>query len=150
MSLGARLCICILATVCSTALSCKAREPKIPAITGVVKVDGQPLAQADVQFYLVQGEVAKVIFGGRTDDRGRYRALNPQAGSYRVVVRKYVHKDGTPLSPDEDPSQFEFQPQLQANVKLAVPAEYADPYKTPLKAEVSGEDQTLDFDLKSK
>jgi hypothetical protein len=101
------------------------RPATLPA-GGVVTLDGQPLADADVTFTPASGRPATA----RTDATGGFRlgtfgpADGVLPGACTVTVRKEVPKDGR-----QDGPYVEY-----VNV---VPAAYADPRQSPLKADVT-------------
>jgi len=104
-----------------------------PAVEGVVTLDGQPLANANVQL-IPQGETTGQTGFGKTDSAGKFiirsadgKQAGAPSGDYKVVISKHVKPDGTDYSPkpDEDP--------MLASFKELLPAAYSDPEKTKLK-----------------
>lgn len=129
----ARLLIAALALV--TIAGCGKRALG-PAVEGTVTLDGQPLANANVQL-IPQGETMGQTGFGKTDAAGKFTirsADGNQAGAppgdYKVVISKHVKPDGTDFvpKPDEDP--------MLATFKELLPAAYSNPEKTKLKATV--------------
>jgi hypothetical protein len=121
-SLLASALLLLLATACGCGPS---RPATLPA-GGIVTLGGQPLADADVTFTPASGRPATA----RTDASGAYRlgTFGPADGALpgpcTVTVRKEVPKDGR-----QDGPYVEY-----VNV---VPATYADPRQSPLKADVT-------------
>jgi len=119
-----------------------------PAVEGIVTLDGQPLANANVQL-IPQGDTMGQTGFGKTDSAGKFTirsADGQQAGAspgdYKVVISKHVKPDGTDHvpKPDEDP--------MLASFKELLPPTYSDPEKTKLKAKVPTEaGNSLSFKL---
>ena len=135
--------ICLAACGCSRS----AGPPQVQAvpITGTVKLDGKPVAGADVTFVSQNPPAA---FAGRTNDAGVYelqgikgRNTNLQA-KYRVTVSRLVKPDATPLGPDEAP--------MNVGAAEQMPEKYARSDLTTLSANVGATGGTFDFDLRSK
>src|SRR5947209_18127741 len=65
-------------------------------IEGEVKLDGKPLADADVR---IEGDATSKLagFSGKTDENGKFviraKSTIPE-GKYRVMISKYVDKKG--------------------------------------------------------
>lgn len=130
-----------LALFCS---GCSGENTAESSVTGTVTMDGQPLSNAMVIFHptIQDGEISS----GTTDDQGRYTAMNrlgpgAAAGSYKVTVSKLVPKEGVELA--EGMTAAMLDPE---QVQEVVPAEYVDPAKTQLTAEIKpGENHGVDF-----
>jgi len=117
-------------------------------VEGEVKLDGKPLAGADIVF---EGDATSKLggFTGKTDENGKFliRPQSPiQEGKYRVLISKYVDKKGKPL----DPEEFD---QLKAAGKLKnlVPGKYNHPTESQLIADLKpGQNVLQPFNLKSQ
>src|SRR5262249_12635613 len=119
----------------------------------------KPLADAQVHFVTVPSgpEPGKKLFGARTDGSGRYR-VPAIPGRYKVVVSKWVRKDGYAIDPkrvdaaQNDAAQFEVQPRPDPSSPLRqdVPIEYTRPNQTPFTRDVTATVQTIDLELKTK
>ncbi|MCA9015868.1 MAG: hypothetical protein KDA77_11095 [Planctomycetaceae bacterium] len=109
-------------------------QPELGTVTGVVTMDGQPLANVVVSFEPAQGRPSI----GKTDDSGKYELgyLNASKGA---VIGSHTVSISTP---QEAPT-----PAGQA-YKDPIPAKYNS--KTTLKGEVKAGDNTINFDLTSK
>lgn len=127
--------------------------PKVVAVSGIVKLDGQPLKGASILFVPI--EAAKGIgAAGTSDGEGKYslafgnnRGVLP--GGYTVVVEKWVNKDGSDIAtgPDIDIEQMK----MGGLVKSLLPPAYSDPRGTPLKALIEDKErQTVDLEVQSK
>jgi hypothetical protein len=122
-----------------------------PAVEGVVTLNGQPLANASVQFVPQGASMGQAGFG-KTDAAGKFaigsadgKQHGSPPGEYLVVISKHVKPDGTDYipKPEEDP--------MLANFKELLPATYSDHTQSQLRTEVpAGGTKTLEFKLKSK
>jgi hypothetical protein len=111
------------------------RGPKLQPVTGIVFLDGKPLAEASVKFEPTsKGQESGV---GGTDADGRFRLRTRKLtgipfGSYRVGISKVVwlpgKNEGTWRSPQK----------------------YGDPAASGLTAEVTPEKHDFEFKLSSK
>jgi hypothetical protein len=102
----------------------------VAPVSGTVKLDGKPLAYADVTFQLVEGGRPAVA---RTDENGHYELMFKRAQPGAIVgthtVRIYVSPEVVP-NPPKIPPQYDTQSELQREVK-------------------AGEDNVFDFDIDS-
>lgn len=112
--------------------------PELAAVTGTIKLDGQPLTAANIRFIPEKGSPS---FGG-TSENGRYKLLFNQhragamLGKHRVEIEPRepkIDEHGKPL------------PGVQV-VKL--PRKYTKP--GALTAEIKPGGNTVNFDLVSK
>jgi hypothetical protein len=130
--------------------------PPVFPVTGVVKVNGQPVAGADIVFNLKDGSGSSF---GRTDASGNYQLTTRRSndgappGDYLVVISK---ADGAPPpdsadipqdSPNYNPFVGKAAP-VKPKAKSGIPAKYADAKTSGLTARVLEEKNTIDFDLK--
>jgi hypothetical protein len=138
-----------------TAVGCSGNKGKI---TGSVTLDGQPVADAQVEFLLQSNKNAPVA-NVRTDQQGNFAVLpRPKGGGpglppgqYVVLIRKMVDKSGN-VPPDSDNPAEDYR-QLEAAGKLVnkLPAKYNDPPFPVLTVEVKSDTKELKpFELKSK
>ena len=156
-------CILGLASGCS-----RGRQyPPTHSVSGVVTVEGQPVADAIVSFLPDDGQNPA---NGSTDASGRYeltsftRGDGAMEGSFRVTIVKY-EKEGEdkPAVSVEKPAVEEAESgetgnegyvpagmvvsQYDTGPKNLLPKQYADQQKTPLAAAVRAGDNSIDFDL---
>jgi hypothetical protein len=137
----------------------KSGAPKGPKlnlvpVAGNVTLDGKPLADAQVSFYL-QGTSPEGFYGSAaaTDAQGHYELQTmgqkgTVIGSYKVIVSKQVSATGAPLKPEEGMDMEQLR--AAGNVKETVPAKYTDPTVTELSATVEkSKAEGYNFDLKS-
>lgn len=126
----------------------KGREIKLVPVSGVVKMDGEPLASVGISF-MPDGGGTGVSFGA-TDASGKYVLKvadgreGCEVGKFKVVISKFAKADGSPLPKDLDPADSAAQGMEH------LPPNYSDPNSTELRAEVPEGGKTFDFDLKSK
>jgi len=105
------------------------------AVTGMVTLNGQPAADADVMFNPTgPGRMAS----GHTDAQGRFQLDGGVVpGDYAVTLVEYYPPDKPPAMPKfgQLPSRF--------------PTQYGDPAKSPLNAKVErGAKNDFVFDVK--
>jgi 5-hydroxyisourate hydrolase-like protein (transthyretin family) len=108
-------------------------------LTGTVTFQGQPAAGATVRFYRTDADRPnrpRIVADGLTDEKGKYQLTTSKpfdgipAGEYRVVVLqtgRYVAG--------------------QAKEGNKLPAKYADPRMTPLRATVKAGENVIDLNL---
>ncbi len=157
-------CAALFLTLAVTGCSSSSSGPPIPTfsgegipISGVVKLDGEPLADANITFIRESTGKEGVMSGsGKTDMSGKYAVRTGgqpgvPPGRYRVVVSKLATKDGSPFVPNPEQGLDLEQARLNGMVREAVPAKFSDVGRSTLSVEVtSGQDPKQDFDLKTK
>lgn len=117
----------------------KAEGPELAPVSGTVKLDGKPLAEASVVF--------SRLYRGTTDANGHYELTSGDkkgapVGEHQVVCEKWVMADGSLYKGEESP--------MTAGAKQLLPPRYSDDAATELKANVPAGGGTFDFDLQSK
>ncbi len=141
--------------------------PPTHSVTGVVTVEGQPVADAIVSFLPDDGQNPA---NGSTDASGRYeltsftRGDGAMEGSFRVTIVKY-EKEGEdksavsvekPVAEEAESGETGNESYVPAGMvaskydagpKNLLPKQYADQQKTPLTAAVRPEENSIDFDL---
>jgi hypothetical protein len=121
-------------------------------ITGSVKLDGKPVADADVS--LIPKDNPKL--GGRTGRTkadGSFEILPSsrsvpelQPGKYVALVKRYVKKDGS-VPQGEDAAMY----QASGEMRNSLPSNYAEPDKSPLQVELKNGPNSLEpFELKGR
>lgn len=121
-------------------------------ITGTVTLNGQPLADARLEFH-PKNNLSVAVADAKTDAQGNYEIPPRPRGSeglppgqYVVLVRKLVDKSGAIPSP-EDYGQLE----AAGKLKNAVPAQYSDVGFPKITIDVSADTKTLPpIELKGK
>ncbi len=139
--------IVALVVLCVCGCGRSSGPPKVQTIpvTGTVKLDGQPLGNADVVFIPSEGIGG---FSARTKDDGTYQLEGLTGGKAvckgRCTVRisRMLKPDGTAPNPDEPPAI--------AGAVESLPEKYSSPNATELSADVPDGGGTFNFDLKSK
>lgn len=124
-----------------------ANRPQVAPAEGVVKYNGQPLAEATVVLAPAgQGHAAS----GVTDSQGRFSlaAFHPKPGAvpgnYRVTIVKQ-EPDAAAGSPGID----EYGNALPPPMRSVIPVKYCDPSQSELVVEVPSVGTTdLEFDLR--
>jgi hypothetical protein len=127
----------------------------VASVDGTVKLEGKPLADAEVQFIpdVTQGEKGPPA-SAYTDAEGRYRIF--ATGETGVVVWKNRVRinDATVMMPGGGADAESGVPGTAGAPKARrnrVPAPYSDAARSPLGVvEILPGTQTRDFDLKSK
>lgn len=109
-------------------------------ISGVVSLDGQPVPNASLEFFPVQGK-GRVSFT-TTDAAGRYRVeVFPTTLKVIVTATKVDGKVQDPYGPEG---------QMMDRLVNALPERYSYQEKTPLTADpVEGQTTVVDFALTS-
>lgn len=123
------------------------------SVTGMVQLDGEPVAGAQVVF-IPQDDIRLASNVALTGQDGKFE-LKPnskvklilQPGKYKVVVTKFVKEDGSSLDPGEAQMLL-----ASGKAKNLVPEIYAKADMTPLRdVEITSGDNALPaFELKTK
>jgi hypothetical protein len=130
--------------------------PPVFPVTGVVKLNGQPVAGADIVFNLKDGSGSSF---GRTDASGNYQLTTRKSndgappGDYLVAISK---ADAAPAAdeatiPQDSPNYNPFVGKgvaTKPKPKSGIPSQYSDAKTSGLTARVLEEKNTIDFDLK--
>jgi hypothetical protein len=127
-------------------------------VAGCVTLDGEPLANAEVAFH-ADGNGAEGRWPAVTAPDGSLQMRLPPsnggripAGHYRIVVAKFVPKNGPtpksadPLDPANDPQQLK----AAGLLVNSLPGHYQDLAKTPLEVEVKTGTNNVSLTLSSK
>jgi hypothetical protein len=116
------------------------------AVTGTVKLNGEPLPGAVVTFYPEGG--TKGLGGhGTTGPDGKYTLTSARGGqgvlpgAYRVVVSRFLNPDGSAPDPKV--------PRMEGKARETLPGRYSDRDATELRATVSKDAPAHDFALKA-
>lgn len=158
-----RVCVIqrsILGVVLFAAVAGCNRGPQRPMsgevpVTGVVTLDGKPLAKAEVTFTCSS---PSGIFSGATDENGKYQLFSNYGASTQiqghcsVKISKLELPPGVepppPTAPGAEPPP-PMSPMLMG-AKEVLPAKYSDGVKTTLTADVPAGGGTINFDLTSQ
>lgn len=128
---------------------------KLVPVSGVVKLNGTPLADADVQFHFDGVEKPDKYFGstGKTDPNGKYELItNDQKGCvegrFKVVISKWADSQGNPVVIDPESGMDLEQLKQQGEAVELLPPTYSSPEQTTLTADVTaGKADGYDFEL---
>jgi hypothetical protein len=122
-------------------------------VTGSVKMNGEPLAEAKISF-LPKGSQGQANVA-TTDASGRFEVkpnpttrLTLKPGTYVVLIGKFVDgRTGKALTPEDDVGQL----QAQGRLFDIVPETYRNPTQSPLTVEIKTGDNALQpFELKGR
>jgi len=117
-----------------------------PSVKGQVLLDGQPVADARVEFQGKGGRTAVTDKDGNFELDGKSPYQTVQPGTYKVTVTKYVDASGQSIPAD----QYEML-KMTGKAKQSLPRKYAELSSTDLSAEVkAGKNELKPFELKSK
>ncbi|AMV20785.1 hypothetical protein [Planctomyces sp. SH-PL14] len=131
-------CVGAAVVVAGMAAGCGSAGPEIVPVSGIIKLDGQPLDQATILFVPEKGRTAV----GLTDASGTYRLQFTEdrwgalPGAHKVMItteRAQSGGEGSPVVPGR---------------KELLPKKYHA--ATELTAEVAADKKSIDFDLTSK
>ncbi len=122
-----------------------ARTPvqEVP-VKGVVTLDGEPLADAEVTFTMP----SLAVFTAATQQDGSYQLSSSFGGETackgpcKVTIQKWVLPDGAKMMPD-------MSPQLQG-AKPLLPPRYGNPEQTELTADIPEGGGEFNFELTGK
>lgn len=131
----------------------EAKGPVTAPASGIVTLDGKPLAGAVVMF-LPTGATQGVESVATTDAAGKFQLKTITGdpgvipGEHRVLINKMVMPDGSPIPTDTDEPEITF---VSQGARELVPQKYNNRETSILKATVpaTGGD-SFNFDLKSK
>jgi hypothetical protein len=158
--LRALAALALPAILCASVAGCGAAGgaggPTVYPVTGVVKLNGQPVVGADIVFNLKDGTGSSF---GRTDASGNYQLTTRRSndgavpGDYLVVISK---ADDAPAAstadvPQDSPNYNPFAGKAapaKPKSKSGIPAKYADAKTSGLTARVLEEKNAIDFELK--
>lgn len=132
----------MLALLLASLVGCSGGPKPLP-VSGVVTLDGQPVADAGVMFFPAEsGPVAS----GTTDANGKFQlkttnTLGVLPGEYRVAITK---------KEESGPSTFGVVDPRRIKVKWIIPQKYGNPEASGLKASVGRDHSEFNFALSSK
>ncbi len=138
----------LLAVLLGTIIAgCHSRDSDLPPqypVSGLVTLDGKPLAGAGIMF-LPRGETrgtgafAMTGADGKFSLKTDYGGDGAPEGEFSVTVSKVVNRDGTPYVPNPDAAE--------AGERETLPVIYHDSLKTVLTAQVPKGGGTIDVIL---
>lgn len=129
----------------------KGKSLKVEFVQGIVSLDGEPVASANISFIPAGNGGSEETAGGYSDSQGVYRITSmngtPEkgavAGEYRVTVEKVATE-----AIFTDRPYGTYEPEVVT--KHFLPGIYRDPEKTPLIVTVKKGKNKIDLELKSK
>ncbi len=146
----------VLVLCVATAIGCSGNtgQPELTPVTGAVLLDGQPLSDASLTFYLsgspVPGYTASL---GKTDETGKYELISggkPGAvpGVFKVTISRIVNTSGAPVNAGEGMDLQQLA--MRGLAKESLPEKYSNLERTELTLTVEkGKTEGYDFNLKS-
>ena len=125
----------------------RAEAGEVP-VTGVVTLDGKPLAGAEVTFTC---NTTTGVFSGATDENGKYQLWSNFGSTAKLEgpCTVKISKMELPPGVEKPPADMPVSPQM-LGAKESLPPKYSDGGKTELTASVPAEGGTFNFELKSK
>lgn len=115
--------VCLLLCCLTAIVGCSVKPPGMPTVaptSGVVTMDGQPLANVSIVFMTEKG--GKVAFGG-TDASGRYelrysgKYMGGPVGTNIVRITTILDEPPPPNWKDPIPKKYNESSELRADVK---------------------------------
>ncbi|MDX1968477.1 MAG: carboxypeptidase-like regulatory domain-containing protein [Planctomycetaceae bacterium] len=121
---------------------------EVVPVTGVVTLDDQPLAEADVT--AIPTHTTPGLGGAaRTNEQGQFQLFHARGerglppGDYKLTVSLRKRKDGS-VPPVNDPT-----PPIESDAVETLPPMFSDPTASTLTATIVTEVKPLDIKLKS-
>ena len=149
---------CVILFLCLFAFvtGCHSDRIRTEYVTGVVRCDGNPVAQAQITFIPVEGSPGAIAATGTSDESGKYTIQvlqgNPGAGTtpgeYIVTIAR---TETIPV--DSAGKQIQLAPGETANSYIGVerlPIKYKKQETTPFRVTVAKGKNKFDFELESK
>jgi len=137
--------LCFTVSSCLALLGCGGGAVG-PSVKGQVLLDGQPVAEARVEFQGKGGQTAVTDKDGVFELNGKTPFKTVQPGTYKVTVTKFVDASGQPIPPD----QYEMI-KMTGKAKQSLPKKYTERTSTDLSADIKeGKNELKPFELKSK
>ncbi len=123
--------------------------PPIVEAKGVVKINDQPLSKAQVKF------IPEIPFGpeyiavGVTDENGRFKlTCNGQSWACACLNKVTITEQEIPDELLAETAQGKLKKYLDSLKNRPIPKLYGSLAKTPLKADVTADQNQYDFNLK--
>jgi hypothetical protein len=143
----ARLLIGILAA--ASIVGCAKDPEPLVEVTGTVRLERKPLNKALVIFSPVDKNGPRQPARGVTDEKGQYRLTtndDPGAAPGEYVVTVMESEFPAELRGRDVPAD-KLAHYLRSLGGRPLPQQYADQFKTPLRANVTAEKRTFNFNL---
>ncbi|MEW4528881.1 carboxypeptidase-like regulatory domain-containing protein [Maioricimonas sp. JC845] len=142
---------CVALAIVAAGCSSSPDGPELVPYTGVIQLDGQPLADAVVTFHPNENGLNGAT--GQTNADGEFTLVTGKRsgivpGSYKVTVSRFVKKDGSAVSAEEGMDIEQLR--MTGDANESVPPQYSELDKTTLTADVSeAPDSPPKFELTS-
>lgn len=124
-------------------------------VSGVVKLDGEPVEMAVLRF-IPDADTVGPGGTGMTDSLGAYSLTFRDAdrkvvsgvipGKYRVAVSRMVKPDGSVWTPSPDNDQGP----MTTGAREQIPMKWSNPSQTTQKVDIGPKGGTYNFDIKTK
>lgn len=145
--------ICLLSiAVLPAGCSSKSSRPELTPVSGTVTLDGKPLPDAEITFFLqAQSLPGYTASMGKTDAEGKYQLkfgadLGAVPGNFKVTVSRIVNESGAAVNAEEGVDLMQLE--MQGLAKQSLAEKYWDLDKTELTATVEkGKADGYDFKL---
>ena len=143
-------CLPLLALALALALS-GCSGPDGGKVTGTVRLDGKPLADASVHLW-PKDDLEAGVYWGKTNQDGRFELTGRNSillkpGSYIVLIARDVKKDGTPPRADDDWQKLA----VPGALRNTLPPRYSDKSRPVFTVEVKkGDNELPPFELTSQ
>lgn len=131
------------------AAGCGKGDPSHIRVSGLVTLNGAPLAGARVAF-IPTGDTQGIGAEARTGPEGRYELIDRRGtpgthpGAYKVTISKRLLPNGAEVPADDQ------TPPIESPARETLPPNYSDASRTTLQAVVPEQGGTIDFSLKGK
>lgn len=150
--LGLWAAMSVALTVLAAGCGKHAGKPALTPVSGVVLLDGKPLADAKLTFYLTGCSAPGFSAStGTTDASGKYQ-LNSRgrpgavAGVFKVTISRVVSANGAAVKPDEGMDLQQLA--MQGLAQESLPAEFSNFDRSTLTVTVEpGKTEGYDFNL---
>lgn len=129
--------------------------PEGVEVSGVVKLDGDPVEMAIVR-YIPEAETTGPGATGMTDSLGEYSLTFRDAsgkiasgvipGKYKVAISRMVKPDGSVWTPSPENNEGP----MTTGAREQIPMKYSNPAQSTLRAVIGPKGGTFNFEVKSK
>jgi len=130
-------CLLLFAILCPAFSGCSKGTSSSgdTKVNGIVTFAGKPVTYGKVEFHLANGQILKAAISSD----GSYSLFKPPTGEAKIaVILGNPPVAAAPMTPGEKPPTFD---------KLSIPAKYADPSTTTLRAAIQDGPQTIPIDI---
>jgi hypothetical protein len=134
----------------------KTPEPDLDLVpvTGMVTLNGEPLADAEISF-LFDGKppAGFAASGAKSDSSGKFVVMTGSKpgtcpGRYRITISRWRMPDGSPVKADPESGMDLEMLRQSGQLKQTVPDRYSNPDRTELSASISDSEDDEPLELK--